>query len=43
MLEDDLQTVGEKGNLEVSIGAMFQWMVNGAYAEFTLSICVSRT
>jgi hypothetical protein len=36
MLDDDLQTVGEKGNLDVSIGAVFQRMINGAYAEFTL-------
>jgi len=36
MLDDDLQTVGEKGNLDVSVGAVFQRMVNGAYAEFAL-------
>ena len=42
MLDDDLQTVGEKGNLDVSIGAVFQRMINGAYAEFTFERSKNR-
>src|ERR1700680_2248153 len=36
MLQSDLQAVGEKGNQNVSVGAVLQLMIDGAYAKFTL-------
>src|ERR1700683_532798 len=42
MLEGDLQTVGEKSDQNVRVGAMFQLMVNRAYAELTLERSKNR-
>ena len=42
LLQRDLQAVGEKGNENVSVGAMLQLMVDGAYPEFTLERAEDR-
>jgi hypothetical protein len=42
MLEGNLQTLGEKGDQNVRVGAMFQLMVDGAYAEFALERSKNR-
>ena len=36
MFQCHLQAVSEEGDQNVSVGAMLQLMVDGAYAEFTL-------
>jgi hypothetical protein len=36
LLQRHLQAVGEKGDQNVRVGAMFQLMIDGTYAEFTL-------
>ena len=36
LLQSDLQAVGEKGNQNVRVGAMFQLVVDGAEAQFAL-------
>ena len=42
MLQGDQQAVGQKGDQNVSVGAMLQLMLDGAYAEFTLERAEDR-